>query len=290
MARAKKTAKKAEKPRTGRGASGLMIIVGFALLGIILELASRSAGLGGIFGDGLQLAAVPSLIALFLLGYDYAIYSLVLTALLLPLLGATSFEVVARLASWLPVPAIAAFAYLAAEGKWKGKYVSSIFFGFFAALLIFEFAALFATQIPVSNPFAPTVPVVSPGSGAQPQLFLTLGEVLLGAFPAAMLVAFAALVFVYWLRSEAGKPDLLLGDLKELGMLALIAVPVKAAAATAVYFYYSGPALLGMAPQLLLSAQQPAVVLGWTCVGGVLELLIAWLVASAARRYRRGFL
>ena len=285
MTRTKKAAR-AKKETTTAATVSLkkpLIVAALVALTLVLELISRNYA-GGSLGNGFQLTAIPALVALFLLGYDYAIYTIALSALLLPLLGATDFEAIARLTSWLPIPIIAAFTWLAAEGKWRNRTVSAMFFGFFAALLMFQVAALFAPSL-ISNPFVP-MPEMSAATGAQRLVFLTLGEVFLGAFPAAMLAAFAGMLLIYWLRNEVGKPDLLLGDMRETCMLGLIAVPIKAVATAAIFFYYAGPPLSGMAPGLLLYAQPLGTILVLAAAGGMLELLAAWAVSKAIRRYR----
>lgn len=286
MKRTKKAAKAKKETKMAETVSlkKPLIVAALVALTLMLELLSRNYAGGASLGNGFQLAALPALVALFLLGYDYAIYTIALSALLLPLLGATDFEAIARLTSWLPIPIIAAFTWLAAEGKWRNRTVSAMFFGFFAALLMFQVAAIFAPAL-ISNPFVP-VPQMSAATGAQRLVFLTLGDVFLGAFPVAMLAAFAGMLLIYWLRSEVGKPDLLLGDMREICTLGLIAVPIKAAATAAVFFYYAGPSLSGMAPELLLYAQPLGTILVLACAGGVVELLAAWALSKAIRRYR----
>lgn len=285
MAVKKKARKKAGLP--ARKANGFpftkpLLIAALVLLTLSCEAISRGFGVGASLGNGFQLAAIPALLALFLLGYDYAIYTIVLSALLLPAVGINGYEVIARVASWLPVPAVAGFAWLAAEGKWGRRYSSSMFFGFFAALLIFQAAAMVAPALPVSNPFAP-LPEITAAQPSAVYIFLSLGEILLGAFPVAILAAFSGLVLIKWLKNEAGKPGRLLGNLKELATLAVIAIPVKAAATVAVYYYYAGPPLSGLTPALLLAAQPIGIVLAGALAGGVVELAFAWSIAKIAR-------
>ena len=260
------------------GKPGALALLAFIAFASVLEVFSQVVGIPLDHGIGADIAFLPSLFALFVFGFEYALYVSLLTFFVVIALGSPWFEAALRLVSVLPFISIAGYQMLAARGLRFNAVLVNAFFGFYLALLFFiaymeiGFAWAGGPLVPLLPTYQPTQPVT-----------LSLGELLLGVAPAAFLALSALFILYSWRRFGEGADPSIFANRSALGWLLLLALPVRGAALAATYFYCCGPALTGLRPTQLLSTTHPLALLGWPTAFGLVELLLAWAASLAVK-------
>jgi len=255
------------------GRPNVPVIAASIACAAVLEVFVYVSGFPLDFGIGADLAFLPALFAMFVFGFETALYITILTVATVVLLGANWFEGISRFIAVLPFLCVSGYQSLAAGGVRLNPLLLNMFLGFYAALLLF-IAASPIVSYEVGNPFAPPS-TLNPVTGTQ-SITLGFGDFLLGTVPIAFMLFFALFVFAYWLphREDAGAR--IFSSFYVLGWMLLIALPIRAAATTAAYFYYTGPATTGLLPEQLLASTPALSVLAWSAAFGLIEVLIAW--------------
>jgi len=264
----------------------LALIALLSALAGVLQVFNGIIGFPTGFGMTIDLVGVPILLAFFLLGFEAALYTLLITAFLITMLSPTSWLGASmKFAATLPMFLVPAFYIMSIEKGGFQKLVANGFFALFIALTAFVFAGI------VNQSFQPAVgegmnqtlystPNVSVlGTEVIAEQTITLGSLLLGLLPIAALLIFSAALLLAW-RKYGGKYKVEpLTSWKVLAAVILVAVFVRGVFSIVSNYYYAGPIFWHTTPEQLMAIAPWYLIFGWNAVLGVLEVSLAWVIA-----------
>lgn len=263
-----------------------VIILLFAALACSLQALHGVLGVGSGFGMSIDLVAVPALIAFFLYGYRSSLAVLLLTAVFIALTEPSSWLGASmKLAATLPMISIPALYALFMERKFSlNRLWLNAFFALFIALLVFVvFEAVTAPPQKISGAM-----VIGPDGVLRTETQIQVGSLLLGLLPITAILLFAAWLILIWGKYSRKLSPMPFAQPRLLAEVLLVALFVRASGMLAAYYYYAGPVYFGAPPEGIMAAVPWHLVLGWNAAQGILEVLIAWLIAfpaGVARRY-----
>ncbi len=232
-------------------ASALLAALAFAL-----QFFNGVLGIPTGFGMTVDLAAVPILIALFVLGTEYSLTVLALLALIILGTSPTGYiGAIMKAGAILPMIIVPCFMD---KGRSRRLILSGVAVAFVLALLVFAISTEFA-KVSGLGMLAATVPLITIG------------------------------IVAFFMRKEGGCVDL---ANPRLAALALVLASVsRSAIMTLANLYFAGPVFysispdefIGMLDSLVLPLFGPGmgwfVLFFWNMVQSVIEFSIAWVAA-----------
>jgi riboflavin transporter FmnP len=227
-----------------------------AALAFILQISNTFIGIPTGFGMTVDLAAVPALIALFVLGAEYAMMVLALLALIILGTSPTGYVgALMKLAATIPMVVVPYI--IAREKSLLGDVAGTV-------IVVLAMLALFF----VSTEFAKMDGL----------------EMLAGLFPLAVVVAAGYLLARAGGRVNLGAP--------KLALLALaLAALSRSAIMTFANLYFAGPVFFGISPDAFISMLDALflpifgsgmgwfVIFFWNVIQSVVEFAFAWIPA-----------
>lgn len=257
-------------------------------LAIFFQFYNNALGVQTGFGMTVDLAALPVLLALFILGFDAAFEVLVVLALAIALIAETGYiGAIMKFAATLPMIALPALYSIAFKKKFDAAKAAALAL-LCAVVLVAVFAALSFSSV-----FA-----FSQIGGLPLGVF---GVYLFGLLPVA-LIALVSLVLYKFFAGHAGSEALFkLADAKHALAVLVLALVVRGVAMVIANAFFAGPLFFKIPPHefiaFLESLNLPlfgkgsawfGVIFFWNCVQGALEFGLAWLIAfkfAFAKRY-----
>ncbi|MBU1197901.1 hypothetical protein KJ765_05330 [Candidatus Micrarchaeota archaeon] len=251
-----------------------------AAIGMLFQFANSIIGIPTGFGMTIDLVAVPVLLAFFVLGYEVALYVLVLLALLITFASPTSFVgAIMKFSATLPMFFIPTL-YLMAR---KRGFDAVKLFGILV-LAVILLGVLFALG-GYSYAFSET---------------LFENALLIGVLPFLVLVAFSYFLLHIWKRYGADLTLSSLASWKSALFVLALALLLRGILMIFTNFYFAGPLFFKISPQEFTSFVESVplpflgsnswyfVVFFWNALQGAMEFTIAWLIAfrfGFARKY-----
>ena len=253
----------------------LTVALGLAVLVLPLEVLGELAGVNPLFGARLDVTLVPSLIALFLLGYGWSLLVAALSVLWVLLVEPHSWlSALIRLAPALVFPSLAAFALLRISGRRDGGPIPSLFFGGFA--ILFGLVLYLAVYPPPSSAAAQPQ-ALAPGQTALVKA--DAGTLLLGLLPLALTLAFALAVLVGWRRKKPAALEFF-SNPSIVGEVAFAALIIRGTTQAITAYYLLAPLLL-LTPESAMALAPPLQLFLWGALQAAIETVLAWLAVFA---------
>lgn len=238
----------------------------------VLQLANSFVGIPTGFGMTVDVAAVPVLLAFFVLGYEAALYVLALLALLIAFTPQTSFVgAVMKFAATLPMILVPAVYLFARKRKMDPFKLAGLL-----ALSLLALSVLFALS---SYLYA-----FSSAQFSSPAVAAVL--------PTLLVLAFSYLLLRLW-RARGKDVELSrLANLPDALLVLALAVVLRGLLMVVANFYFAGPLFFKMSPAdfssfvegnaalpLLGKGAWHWIIFLWNAVQGVLEFAVAWTLA-----------
>lgn len=227
-----------------------------AALAFILQISNGVLGIPTGFGMTIDLAAVPVIIALFVLGAEYAMLVVALLALIILATSPTGY-IGALMKMTATIPMIVVPYIIAKEEKIYKDLIGAV-------AVILGVLALFALSTELAQ---------LPGL-----------EMLAGIVPLIVIV-----VMGYWMARKGGKVDL--SDVKLALVALVIAAFSRSLIMTFANLYFAGPVFYGISPDEFIGALDALllplfgsgmgwfVIFFWNVVQSIVEVAFAWVPA-----------
>ncbi len=255
-------------------------------LAIFLQFYNGVAGIQTGFGMTVDLAALPVLLALFVLGYEYAFEVLLVLTLAIALIAETGYVgAITKFAATLPMIVLPALYVVAFKQKLDAARVAALaLLGSIAVVAVFaglSYPALFASQNFGGIPLA--------------------GVYLVGLLPVALMALVSFGLYNFLSKDAEAEALLKLASAKHALVVLAFALVIRGFSMVVVNAFFAGPLFFHLQPHEFIafveSLQLPlfgkgsawfAVIFFWNCVQGALEFGLAWFIAykfAFAKRY-----
>ncbi len=246
-------------------------------LAVFFQFYNGVLGVQTGFGMTVDLAALPVLIALFVLGYEYAFEVLIVLTLAIALIAETGYVgAIMKFAATLPMIALPALYVVALKEKMDfGRVIALVLLGAFAVVAVFalvSYPSLFAADAFGGIPVA--------------------GVYLVGLLPVALMALVSFLLYEFLAKDCESTALLKLASVKHAVTVLILALAVRGIASVIANAFFAGPLFFKISPHEFIafmeSLQLPlfgkgsawfAVIFFWNCVQGALEFGLAWFVA-----------
>jgi len=244
-----------------------LVIIGLlAALAGVFQVTHGVLGIPTGFGMTVDLVAVPALLALYLFGFEHALWVLVIASLIITVVAPDSWLGASmKFAATLPMIAVPALYLLST----KSRVHFAVFLGAFFVLSLAAFALSGGANLALS----PVIPKSLPG-----------GSLILGLAPVALFCLMALALLYVWRAWGAGLRSKPLRNEAIAVTLLVAALALRGLAMVISNYYYAGPLFWGMSPDKLIAMVPWYAIAGWNAFQGILEVGVAWVVA-----YRFGF-
>ncbi len=247
----------------------IMAIALLAALGAVFQLTHDVLGIsraitGFMYVD---LVAVPVLLAFFVLGFESSLYVAVLIALLITLLTGDWIGASMKFAATLPMVLVPGLMVVLMGRKYHIFDVVLVVVGSIALAIV---ALILAGTV-----------------GSSPLITgIVKDKLVLGLLPILVLAGWSVLLAYLW--GKAGGANMTLLARSDVMILTLLlALFVRGIAAVVSNYYYAIPIFFGMSTEAAMDAFPWYIIFGWNAVQGLVEMLIAWVIAFRFRFVER---
>jgi riboflavin transporter FmnP len=255
-------------------------------LAIFFQFYNGVLGLQTGFGMTVDLAALPALLALFVLGFDASFEVIVVLALAIALIAETGYiGAIMKFAATLPMLALPALYVVAFKKKLDvARIAALVLLGSLVVVAIFallSYPALLASQNFGGLPLA--------------------GVYFIGLLPVALIALVSLALYKFFAEHAQSEALLKLSSAKHALAVLVLALVIRGISMVITNAFFAGPLFFHLQPHdfiaFLENTSLPlfgkgsawfGVIFFWNCVQGALEFGLAWLIAfrlAFAKRY-----
>ncbi len=246
----------------------------------LLQLYNDVIGIPTGFGMTVDLVGVPVLLAFFVLGYEAALYVLVLLALLITFASPTSYiGAIMKFAATLPMILVPSLYLIARKRKMNATQWLALFLLVLAVLGVFFAFSGYLYQY-ASLQFE--------GNGF-----------LVGLLPFLLLLVFSYVLLRVWRSHENDVEPARLSFWQNASLVLALAVLLRGIFTVIANFYFAGPLFFKVSPAAFAGFVESAplpffgasawywVIFFWNTVQGIVEFALAWLLAFKFRLFEK---
>lgn len=255
-------------------------------LAIFFQFYNSALGVQTGFGMTVDLAALPVLIALFVLGYEYAFEALLVLTLAIALIAETGYVgAIMKFAATLPMIALPALYVVAFKQKLDfARAAALVLLGSLVAIAVFALLSY------------PAVFAYSRAGGIS-----VAGVYLIGLLPVALMALVSLALYKFFAEHAEGEALFKLSGAKHALAVLVLALVIRGISMVVANAFFAGPLFFKIQPQDFIAFVESlnlplfgkgsawfAVIFFWNCVQGALEFGLAWLIAfkfAFAKRY-----
>jgi riboflavin transporter FmnP len=255
----------------------------------ILQVSNGVIGIPTNFGMTVDLVGVPILLCFLLFGLDAAMYTALLTTLIITLVAPTSWiGAVMKFTATVPMFLVPAFYMLSVKKSFDlGKILINVFFALFISMMLFILSinANFVGKsvVPPSSDTLYTVPKIDYLNFTETRV--TVSDLLLGLLPIATITIFSLIVLHFWGRYSKDTNPLIFSSADAMLLVSLLAVTVRGIAMVISNYYFAGPLFFNISPADLMNSVPWYLIFLWNAFQGFIEVALAWTLA-----FRFGFI
>ncbi|NYZ78619.1 hypothetical protein H0N99_00565 [Candidatus Micrarchaeota archaeon] len=255
----------------------------------ILQISNGVIGVPTGFGMTVDLVGVPILLSFLLFGLDAAMYTTIITTLIITLIAPTSWiGAVMKFTATVPMFLVPAFYLLSIKKNFDlGKLLINVFFAFFISMMLFILSInvnlVGQAYIPPSSGVLYTVPQISYFTPLEKRV--TASDLLLGLLPIATITVFSLIVLHFWGRYSKDTSPLVFANADALFIVVGLGIIVRGIAMVIANYYFAGPLFFQVSPSDLMAAVPWYIIFLWNAFQGGIEMALAWTLA-----FRFGFI
>ncbi len=255
----------------------------------ILQVSNGVIGVPSGFGMTVDLVGVPILLGFLLFGLDAAMYTALLTALIITLVAPTSWiGAIMKFTATVPMFLVPAFYLLSIKKNFDlGKLLINVFFALFISMMLFILSinTNLAAQpyVPPSSDIMYTVPSVNYLNNTQTNV--RASDLLLGLLPIATITVFSLLVLHFWGRYSKDVSPLIFSNADAMLIVTSLSVIVRGIAMIISNYYFAGPLFFRISPSDFMNEVPWYLIFLWNAFQGFMEVAVAWTLA-----FRFGFI
>ncbi len=237
-------------------------------LAVVLQYFNNVLGVPTPFGMTVDLVGVPTILALFIFGFEASVYVAAVTALAITFIAPTTWlGASVKFAATISFPLVAAILACA-----RGRRVVAIGIGGMV------FAGLISAVLLMASG---TTRIMATAAGI-------IGELMLGLLPVIVLTVIAV-ALAGLLKRCAGEPNFRIFANPVIFIVALvIALLVRGITMTVANYYYAGPVFYGMSTEQISTLFPWWLIFGWNAVQGIVECTAAWILAYKYKLVKYG--
>jgi len=255
-------------------------------LAVFFQFYNGVLGVQTGFGMTVDLAALPVLVALFVLGYGYAFEALLVLTLAIALIAETGYiGAIMKFAATLPMIALPALYVVAFKQKLDfARAAALVLLGSLVAIAVFALLSY------------PAVFAYSQAGGIS-----VAGVYLVGLLPVALMALVSLALYKFFAEHAEGEALFKLSGAKHALAVLALALVIRGISMVVANAFFAGPLFFKIQPHEFIAFVESlnlplfgkggawfAVIFFWNCVQGVLEFGLAWFVAykfAFAKRY-----
>ncbi|MFH0973750.1 MAG: hypothetical protein V1817_03120 [Candidatus Micrarchaeota archaeon] len=255
-------------------------------LAIFFQFYNGVLGVQTGFGMTVDLAALPVLIALFVLGFEYAFEVLLVLTLAIALIAETGYiGAITKFAATLPMIALPALYVVAFKKKLDfARVLALVLLGSLVVVAVFallSYPSLFASTSFGGLPLA--------------------GVYLIGLLPVALMALVSLALYAFLAKDAEADALIKLSSVKHALVVLALALAIRGISMVIANAFFAGPLFFKLSPQQFISFLESlnlplfgtgsawfGVIFFWNVVQGALEFGLAWLIAykfAFAKRY-----
>ncbi|VVC03297.1 Uncharacterised protein [Candidatus Burarchaeum australiense] len=237
-------------------------------IAVVFQLLNNIVGVPTAFGMTIDLVGVPAILALFIFGFEAALYVAAVTALAITFIAPTTWLGASmKFAGTIPFVMVAAFLAFA-----RGRNVIAIGLGgmgIAACATLLFFVATGHTGVLIR------------GAGIA-------GPLALGLLPIAVLFLLALGMATLW-SHYVGKLNFhVFSDWRIFGVALVLSIIVRGIVLTVANYYYALPVFYGMSSEQAMATIPWWLIFGANAVQSVVECTAAWVLAYKYRLAKYG--
>ena len=255
----------------------------------ILQVSNGVIGIPTNFGMTVDLVGVPILLCFLLFGLDAAMYTALLTTLIITLVAPTSWiGAVMKFTATVPMFLVPAFYMLSVKKNFDlGKILINVFFALFISMMLFILSInanlVGKSVVPQLSDTLYTVPKIDYLHFTETRV--TVSDLLLGLLPIATITVFSLIVLHFWGRYSMDTNPLIFSSADAMLLVALLAITVRGIAMVISNYYFAGPLFFNISPTELMNSVPWYLIFLWNAFQGLIEVALAWTLA-----FRFGFI